>query len=209
MSTRSGKLKIVVFTIKDSIFVPPLLEHLMAHEEIELQAVYISSTLFSLKRLRKRLYFFLSNTYPFCIKIPDYIKLARKILHYAFFGKPLLGKKSLKAWIESKGFRVYGLPTLVSSDLHQELKAYDADAFLFCIFDKLAKQDFIDIPRFGIYNLHLGKLPSYKGGFSSFWVLRNGDTHAGASIHQVNTGIDEGNLVAEMEFPYKQIQCMI
>ena len=69
MSTRSGKLKIVVFTIKDSIFVP-LLEHLMAHEEIELQAVYISSTLFSLKRLRKRLYFFLSNTYPFALRSP-------------------------------------------------------------------------------------------------------------------------------------------
>ena len=46
----------------------------------------------------------------------------------------------------------------------------------------------------------MGKLPKYKGGLSSFWVLRFQDKTAGSSIHKVIKKIDSGELIDEVKF---------
>ena len=48
--------------------------------------------------------------------------------------------------------------------------------------------------------MHLGPLPNYKGGLSSFWLLRNSEKYAGSSIHIVTPRIDEGGLIDEVRF---------
>ncbi|MCH7860615.1 MAG: hypothetical protein IH998_02760, partial [Proteobacteria bacterium] len=81
------------------------------------------------------------------------------------------------------------------------MRALNADLFLFCPFDRIAGPKFLEIPRIGTFNLHLGKLPEYRGGLHAFWVLRQGDPEAGATIHRVTTELDAGDVVAEKRFP--------
>ena len=73
---------------------------------------------------------------------------------------------------------------------------------IFNPFDKIVNKEFLSIPSIGTYNVHLGKLPEYKGGLSSFWVLRYGDSIAGATLHEVNEKIDEGNIIEEIRFKH-------
>lgn len=47
------------------------------------------------------------------------------------------------------------------------------------------------------FNLHTGPLPSYAGIHVHQWGIRNGETSFATTIHQMDAGIDTGNIVAE------------
>jgi len=69
------------------------------------------------------------------------------------------------------------------------------------LFDKIAGPNFIKLPALGTCNFHLGKLPEYRGGLSSFWVLRFADPEAGATLHEVEQKLDSGPIISEIRFP--------
>ncbi|MEG4111292.1 MULTISPECIES: formyltransferase family protein [unclassified Microcoleus] len=52
-----------------------------------------------------------------------------------------------------------------------------------------------------IYNLHPGYLPWGRGYYPIFWALWE-ETPAGATLHEINTGIDEGSIVAQTQVEY-------
>lgn len=60
----------------------------------------------------------------------------------------------------------------------------------------LLKQDVIDIPVFGIINIHHGIAPLIKGMDSIYWAKwTNNINWLGATIHYIDTGIDTGDVV--------------
>lgn len=85
-------------------------------------------------------------------------------------------------------------------DSQVKLAEHDADIFLFCPFNLIAGPRTLAIPRLGVFNSHLGRIPEYKGGFSAFWVLRNNDPVHGATLHRAVTRIDEGEIINEVRF---------
>jgi methionyl-tRNA formyltransferase len=52
-----------------------------------------------------------------------------------------------------------------------------------------------------MYNLHPGYLPWGRGYYPIFWALWE-DTPAGATLHEINEGIDEGNIVDLIQVYY-------
>ena len=54
-----------------------------------------------------------------------------------------------------------------------------------------------------IYNVHPGYLPYGRGFYPVFWALWE-NTPAGATFHEINAGIDEGNLVAQIQVAYTE-----
>ncbi|HRZ87548.1 MAG TPA: formyl transferase, partial [bacterium] len=50
-------------------------------------------------------------------------------------------------------------------------------------------------PR-GCINLHLGKLPEYRGMASCFWEIYAGEKAGGVTVHRVDAGLDTGDIVA-------------
>ena len=53
--------------------------------------------------------------------------------------------------------------------------------------------------RLGIFNLHGGLSPRYRGADCTFWALYNGEPdHVGCTLHRIDAGIDTGNLVAHI-----------
>lgn len=52
-----------------------------------------------------------------------------------------------------------------------------------------------------IYNLHPGYLPWGRGFYPVFWALWEG-TQAGATLHEITLGIDEGPIVDQIAVPY-------
>ena len=71
------------------------------------------------------------------------------------------------SYYKSLGFDVKIVNSINSTDFLKEANSLKSD-FLFLLFDQIAGESFINIPKKGIYNLHLGKLPEYRGGLSSF-----------------------------------------
>jgi len=55
--------------------------------------------------------------------------------------------------------------------------------------------------RCGCWNLHKSLLPHYRGMAPSFHALREGATKAGATLHVVARGFDDGDVLAQVEVP--------
>ncbi|HTS21115.1 MAG TPA: formyl transferase [Casimicrobiaceae bacterium] len=53
--------------------------------------------------------------------------------------------------------------------------------------------------RLGIFNLHGGLSPRYRGADCTFWALYNGEPgEVGCTLHRIDAGIDTGALVAHV-----------
>ena len=67
-------------------------------------------------------------------------------------------------------------------------------------YDKIIKEWFIR--KCGrILNLHNGPLPRYRGVSPINWALKNNETMHGVTIHEITPGIDDGPIVAKLEYP--------
>jgi len=53
--------------------------------------------------------------------------------------------------------------------------------------------------RLGMFNLHGGLSPRYRGADCTFWALYNGEPeHVGCTLHRIDAGIDTGPLIAHV-----------
>jgi len=53
--------------------------------------------------------------------------------------------------------------------------------------------------RLGIFNLHGGLSPRYRGADCTFWALYNGEPdQVGCTLHRIDSGIDTGTLIAHI-----------
>lgn len=66
----------------------------------------------------------------------------------------------------------------------------------------LLKNKLIEIPEIATVNIHFGLAPNYRGNDTLFWPLYYNDyEHLGGCIHHITTGIDTGNILAEVYPP--------
>lgn len=76
-----------------------------------------------------------------------------------------------------------------------EIKDLRSDVGFSIRFNQLIPKDVIDSFSKGIFNTHGGILPSYRGVYSNINALINGEQEYGVTLHYVNEGIDDGDIV--------------
>jgi len=91
----------------------------------------------------------------------------------------------------------YNIPVVVSEDINSKkwekyIKDSTPDIILSIRNDFIFKQNIIDIPKLGIYNVHPGSLPEYRGVYAPFRTMFNSENKAGCTLHKVDQGIDTG-----------------
>jgi cephalosporin hydroxylase/methionyl-tRNA formyltransferase len=61
--------------------------------------------------------------------------------------------------------------------------------------------DLISLPRNGFINTHPSLLPYNRGKYPNFWAIVEGAPF-GVSLHIVDSGIDSGDIIAQLPIPY-------
>ena len=51
-----------------------------------------------------------------------------------------------------------------------------------------------------LYNIHFSLLPAYKGMYPSVWPILNGEKYVGVTLHEIDQGIDTGDIIAQKRF---------
>jgi len=60
----------------------------------------------------------------------------------------------------------------------------------------ILKQAVIDLPKYGVINLHSGFLPNYQGVMASFWAMLNGENSLASTLHFIDDAqIDTGAII--------------
>lgn len=62
---------------------------------------------------------------------------------------------------------------------------------------QIIKPELLNIPKFGIINLHGALLPNYRGCLPSFWYLYNDEKLGGATVHSMSVDIDDGAIIEQ------------
>ena len=82
----------------------------------------------------------------------------------------------------------------------ETLKSLRPDVIITCAYGQILSQEIIDIPRYGILNVHASLLPRYRGSSPLQWALINGDKVTGVTIMKTDVGMDTGAMLAKEKF---------
>ena len=89
----------------------------------------------------------------------------------------------------------YKLPIVKEEELYSLKRLI----FISLEYDKIIVPEKFATQKF--YNIHFSLLPSYKGVYTSVIPLLNGETSSGVTLHEIDHGIDTGNIIDQIEFP--------
>jgi UDP-4-amino-4-deoxy-L-arabinose formyltransferase/UDP-glucuronic acid dehydrogenase (UDP-4-keto-hexauronic acid decarboxylating) len=107
-------------------------------------------------------------------------------------------------WFESVAdlAKAHGVPVLTPAspntpDVVARLAALHADVFLSVWYRRLLGAELLAMPRVAALNLHGSLLPAYRGRAPLNWVLVNGETRTGVTMHHMTVEADAGDIVAQ------------
>jgi methionyl-tRNA formyltransferase len=75
------------------------------------------------------------------------------------------------------------------------LQSLNADLMVVVGYGQLIPQSIIDLPRYGILNVHASLLPKYRGAAPIQWAVASGETRTGVTIMQIDAGLDTGDML--------------
>lgn len=75
----------------------------------------------------------------------------------------------------------------------------EPDLILSFYYRRLLSKELLDIPRLGGINLHGSLLPRYRGRCPVNWVLINGESGTGVTLHYMVVKADAGDIIAQKQ----------
>ena len=84
---------------------------------------------------------------------------------------------------------------LKDSDLIKKIKDLAPDLIVVVAYGKIIPREIIDIPKYGIINVHSSLLPKYRGASPIHSAVLNGDKETGVSIMYIEEELDAGDVI--------------
>jgi len=79
----------------------------------------------------------------------------------------------------------------------QKIKKMAPDILFSFYYRNMVSSDILNIPPSGCLNLHGSLLPKYRGRCPINWVLVNGETETGVTLHYMTPKADDGDIVCQ------------
>ena len=102
----------------------------------------------------------------------------------------------VKEVADEAGIEVFQPDKARSPELHERLKASEADVATVVAYGKILPGSLLAIPERGFVNLHFSLLPAYRGAAPVQRALMDGVTETGVTIMVLTEGMDEGPILA-------------
>lgn len=185
-------MKTVIITQKDNFFIPKNIQRLILSKESDIKKIYIVNSKGSL--INKKTIFI----YGFGIS--QSAKMAFKIIlnyilitfDYITFFKILRFRKNINSLARNYAISLEFISDPNEPSIISEIKKINPEIIVSFSAPIVFRKPLLDIPKFGCINLHCSLLPKYAGLLPSFWVLYNGENQTGATIHYMDSKIDNG-----------------
>ena len=105
-----------------------------------------------------------------------------------------LRQSALKLKALQLGIPVYQFEKVSREGLEQ-IEALAPDIIVTAAFGQILSERFLEIPKFGVLNVHASLLPKYRGASPIQWTLLNGDEYAGVTIMRTVREVDAGDIL--------------
>ncbi|MBR2646045.1 MAG: methionyl-tRNA formyltransferase [Clostridia bacterium] len=102
-----------------------------------------------------------------------------------------------------------GIPVLQPEKIKEDvetLRALNADMMITCAYGQILTQAVLDCFPKGVWNIHAGLLPKYRGASPIQSCILNGETETGVSIMKTELGLDCGDVLCVEKTPITQTE---
>lgn len=103
----------------------------------------------------------------------------------------------------------YNLPVLQPEKIRDhidEVKALGGDILITCAYGQILTQAVLDCFPMGVWNIHAGLLPQYRGASPIQSCIVNGETVTGVSIMKTELGLDCGDVLCVEKTPISETE---
>lgn len=107
----------------------------------------------------------------------------------------------VKQFALDNGIDIVQPKSLRVNETYNLIKEYNPDLIVVVAYGMIIPKNIIDIPKYGIINVHSSLLPKYRGAAPIHAAIINGDDKTGVSIMYISEGLDEGDVILAKETP--------
>lgn len=84
-------------------------------------------------------------------------------------------------------------------DFITQLKSINPDVVVVVAYGKILPQEILDIPKYGVVNVHASLLPQYRGASPIVASILNGDQHTGVTLMKMELAMDTGPVIIKSD----------
>jgi folate-dependent phosphoribosylglycinamide formyltransferase PurN len=191
-------VRVYVLTQEDAFYIPPLLDHLLTARR---DVVALGLVPGELRAAHARRYLQWMGPRAFTLQLAN---LARHRA-LALAGRALRLGRSYSVAAAASRHRVplERVPAVNAPAFVASLRARAVDLVVSIACPQILRREALAAPAKGAINLHGALLPDYQGLFPGFWVLANGESHTGVTIHYMSERVDQGPVILQERVPIR------
>ena len=168
------KTKLIILSSNDIFFTLPLHSHIKKDNRVDIQKIFLFKEKSHLKKKFKIL---------ILLSFLDLIKILKKIVNSFFLKKEI--------FIYEKFSNVNSLNFI------NNINKLKADLIICINCPQILSKNTINKIKHPIYNFHPGDLPSFRGVFIPFFLLKNKIDKACLTFHKIDEQIDKGTVISK------------
>jgi len=83
----------------------------------------------------------------------------------------------------------------------EEVRKLNPDLIVVHAFGQILPKALLEIPKFGVINVHASLLPKYRGAAPAQWAILNGEPETGVTIMRMDEKLDTGPILLQQKVP--------
>ena len=104
-------------------------------------------------------------------------------------------------YAKAHGIPFYTPKSVKKPEQVEFVKSLQPDLIFSFYYRLIIPQEILDLPKLGAFNMHGSLLPKYRGRAPVNWVVVNGETESGVTLHHMVAEVDAGDIVDQEAFP--------
>lgn len=190
-------MKLAILT-NDNFFSFTVLENFLEERKDDIELVVFSSALIGKRGTLQSIKWSIKNTglrhtlfKLWVYGIFKFMKILCKILPF------IKNKYSSFLWVKKHGLDYIISDNVNSDEVLNKLKEVNPDLIVSVSMNQIVKKEILQMPPERCINVHCAPLPKYAGMSPYVWALANNEDHSAATIHYMEEGLDEGDIIVQ------------
>ena len=96
---------------------------------------------------------------------------------------------------------MYTPESVNTPDWIERIKTWEPDLIFSFYYRNMIKEEILNIPRLGAFNMHGSLLPKYRGRVPINWAVLHGEKETGVTLHHMVKRADAGDIVDQEAVP--------
>jgi methionyl-tRNA formyltransferase len=109
--------------------------------------------------------------------------------------------RSVSTLAEQYGIPVYEPESVNTPEWIERIRSWEPDLILSFYYRNIIREEILNLPRLGAFNMHGSLLPRYRGRVPINWAVLHGETDTGVTLHRMVKRADAGDIVDQETVP--------